>query len=176
MNARVLSVDDVKQYQELRLEGLKIEASAFGSTYERETNFSLKDFEQRIEPSDSRFTVGGFDDARLVCIASFIRFQGAKSKHKGLLMAMYCKSSYRGTGIAKEVVRYLLERVEKLDGIEIINLAVVKENARAMAFYESFGFERYGTEPKAMFDGELYYDENLMALDLKGRKTSSAEH
>lgn len=80
---------------------------------------------------------------------------------------MYCKSDYRGTGITKAVVRHLIDQVRELDGVEVINLSVVTENTRAMAFYESFGFEVYGTEPKAMYDGKRYYDEHLMVLDLK---------
>ncbi|TVT27736.1 GNAT family N-acetyltransferase [Salinicoccus cyprini] len=167
MNIRMLDTEDAGQYQLLRLEGLKTDPSAFGSTYEREVGFSLEDFEQRIAPSENQLTVGGFDEMRLVCTASFTRSQEPKSKHKGSLVAMYCKSSYRGTGIAKEVVRHLLDRVRELKGIEMINLAVVTENTRATAFYESFGFEIYGTEPKAMFDGKKYYDENKMALDMK---------
>lgn len=128
---------------------------------------SLLDFEQRIGASDTQFTVGGFDEIDLVCTATFIRSQGAKSKHKGSLVAMYCKSDYRGTGIAKDLVRHLIDRVRELDGVEVINLSVVTENTRAMTFYASFGFEVYGTEPKAMYDGKRYYDEHLMVLDLK---------
>ncbi|GAB3059224.1 GNAT family N-acetyltransferase [Salinicoccus sesuvii] len=169
INIRVLDTDDAKQYLLLRLEGLKTDPSAFGSTYAREIELSLTDFEQRIEASDTQFTVGGFDGAELVCTAAFIRSQGVKSKHKGSLVAMYCKSEYRGTGIAKEVVLHLIDQVRGLDGVENINLSVVTENIRALAFYESFGFEIYGTEPKAMFDGERYYDEHLMSLNLKDR-------
>ncbi|MFC3418683.1 GNAT family N-acetyltransferase [Salinicoccus hispanicus] len=167
MNIRVLDTDDAKQYLLLRLEGLKTDPAAFGTTYAREVELSLMDFERRIDASETQFTVGGFDEVELVCTAAFIRSQGAKSKHKGSLIAMYCKSEYRGTGIAKEVVSHLIDRVKEIDGVEVINLSVVTENARAAAFYESFGFEVYGTEPKAMSDGDRYYDEHLMTLDLK---------
>ncbi|MCG1010773.1 GNAT family N-acetyltransferase [Salinicoccus sp. ID82-1] len=128
---------------------------------------TLADFEQPIDASDTQFTVSGFDEAALVCTAAFIQSQGAKSKHKGSLVAMYCKSDYRGTGIAKEVVRHLIDRVKGMDGVKVINLSVVTENIRAAAFFESFDFKVYGTEPKAMFDGDRYYDEHLMTLDLK---------
>lgn len=53
-------------------------------------------------------------------------------------------------------------------GSWIYLLSVVTENTKTMAFNASFGFEVYSTEPKAMYDGERYYDEHLMVLDLKG--------
>lgn len=35
MNVRVLTEEDVNEFRELRLKGLKTDSSAFGSTYER---------------------------------------------------------------------------------------------------------------------------------------------
>ncbi|HDJ1506856.1 TPA: GNAT family N-acetyltransferase, partial [Staphylococcus aureus] len=72
---------------------------------------------------------------------------------------------YRGTGIAKNVVEFILEKARNLEGLKIINLMVVSENLRAKAFYESFGFKKYGTEPKSLFDESKYYDEDLMYLE-----------
>ncbi|CAM2823392.1 GNAT family N-acetyltransferase [Salinicoccus roseus] len=170
LDIRTLDKSDALAYRELRLEGLRTEASAFGSTYEREANFSLKEFEARIEPSEHQFTIGGFDDGTLVCTASFVRLQGDKVKHKGLLIGMYCSRSHRGTGMAEEVVGYLMDRIKKLEGLAVVNLAVVTENTRALSFYKKFGFRIYGTDPKAMYDGKRYYDENLMVLDLSEDK------
>lgn len=166
MNIRVLTEKDVNEFRELRLKGLKTDSSAFGSTYERENVFTLERFKTRLEQSDSKFVVGGFDDDNLVCIATFIRESGEKVKHKGMLVGMYCEKEYRGTGVAKGVVEFILEKARNLEGLEIINLMVVSENLRAKNFYESFGFKKYGTEPKAMFDGSKYYDEDLMYLEI----------
>ena len=63
------------------------------------------------------------------------------------------------------MVHFLLDRVREIEGIEQLNLAVVTENPRAKNFYESFGFVTYGTEPRAMFDGDRYYDEHKMKLE-----------
>jgi len=61
-------------------------------------------------------------------------------------------------------VSYLIDKVREIEGVEQLSLAVVTDNVRAKAFYESFGFKTYGTEPRAMFDGKKYYDENKMML------------
>lgn len=166
MDVRVLTEEDVNDFREVRLKGLKTDSSAFGSTYERENNFTTEKFKQRLESSDSKFVVGGFIDKKLVCIATFIRNSGQKDKHKSMLVGMYCEKEYRGTGIAKSVVDLILEKARNIEGLEIINLMVVSENIRAKTFYESFGFKKYGTEPKAMFDGSKYYDEDLMYLEV----------
>ncbi|WRN01198.1 GNAT family N-acetyltransferase (plasmid) [Staphylococcus aureus] len=141
MNIRILNKNDVNEFRELRLKGLKTDATAFGSTYERENGFTLEKFKTRLEESDSKFVVGGFDDGSLVCIATFIRKDGEKDKHKSMLVGMYCSKEYRGTGIAKNVVEFILEKARNLEGLKIINLMVVSENLRAKAFYESFGFK-----------------------------------
>lgn len=167
MIVRVLTNQDVEIYRELRLRGLQTEPSAFGSTYEIEVKLPVRNFEERLTPSTDRFVVGGFDGEQLVCVASFVRSTGPKSNHKGSLQAMYCDKQYRGTGIARDVVNDLINRVEELEGVKQVTLAVVAENTRAFAFYQSFGFEVFGTEPKAMFDGEKYYDEHKMILHLR---------
>nr|WP_280531280.1 GNAT family N-acetyltransferase [Staphylococcus aureus] len=165
VNIRILNKNNVNEFRELRLKGLKTDATAFGSTYERENGFTLEKFKTRLEESDSKFVVGGFDDGSLVCIATFIRKDGEKDKHKSMLVGMYCSKEYRGTGIAKNVVEFILEKARNLEGLKIINLMVVSENLRAKAFYESFGLKKYGTEPKSLFDESKYYDEDLMYLE-----------
>lgn len=77
---------------------------------------------------------------------------------------MYCEIEFRGTGVAKEVVDLLIEKAKKINNLLIISLMVVSENQRAISFYNSFGFKKYGTEPMAMYDGERFYDEDLMYL------------
>ena len=58
-----------------------------------------------------------------------------------MLVGMYCEKEYRGTGIAKGVVEFILQKARNLEGLEMINLMVVSENLRAKTFYESFGFK-----------------------------------
>lgn len=128
----------------------------------------MESFEQRLEQKSTQFVTGGFDGDKLVCIASFIERSGPKSGHKGELQAMYCDKEYRGSGISRKVVDFLIGQVREMEGVEQLNLAVVIENQRAKKFYESFGFETYGTEPKAMFDGEKYFDELKMKLEFEG--------
>lgn len=166
MDIRILSEHDAIEYRSLRLKALKTEPSSFGSTYERESEFSLDKFKKRLRPADNNFVVGAFNEDTLICAATFIRMDGTKDRHKSMIVGMYCDEEHRGTGISRDVVDFLLEETQKIDGVEMVYLSVVSDNQRAKNFYHSFGFKVYGTEPKALYDGDRYYDEDLMYLEL----------
>lgn len=166
MEVRILSEEDLEAFRALRLLALKTNPEAFASTYNREAEFPLDRFKSRLSTDAGNFVVGGFTEEKLVCNASFLRSQGEKSAHKGMIVAMYCDRDYRGTGVAQAVMQYLLDEARNIDGLVKVDLTVVSDNHRAKAFYESFGFTMYGKEPMAMFDGEHYVDEYLMTLAL----------
>ena len=134
MNIRILNKNDVNEFRELRLKGLKLMQLLSGLHMKEKMVLLWKNLKTRLEESDSKFVVGGFDDGSLVCIATFIRKDGEKDKHKSMLVGMYCSKEYRGTGIAKNVVEFILEKARNLEGLKIINLMVVSENLRAKAF------------------------------------------
>lgn len=165
MEIRILSNEDVEAFRALRLLALETNPEAFGSTYEREFNFPIERFNERLSTESGNFVVGGFMDGKLVCNASFLRGQGQKNAHKGSIVAMFCDAAYRGSGVAKSVVQFLLEEARNKSGVIKVDLTVISENNRAKAFYEGLGFKMYGTEPKSIFDGERYLDEDLMSLE-----------
>lgn len=167
MFCRLLNEDDYIQFRALRLEALKTDPAAFATTYEEKKNAPDDSYKERLKHTDTQFTVGAFDGSSLVCVASFLRHSIPKMKHKGMLLSMFCKPDYRGTGIAKELVQRLKREVLQLKDIETLLLMVLSENERAKQFYTGLGFIKYGTEPRAMYDGQRYYDEDLMFLDLR---------
>jgi hypothetical protein len=60
-------------YQDLRLSALKINPEAFGSTYEKEVKITLGTVKERLQPTIDKFTLGIFDDRKLVGIVTFMR-------------------------------------------------------------------------------------------------------
>lgn len=79
---------------------------------------------------------------------------------------MYCHPKYRGNGIAESVVNKLLQDASELSGLKMIDLSVLSNNNRAVDFYRKMGFEKYATEPMAIFDGIDYYDEDMMRFEI----------
>jgi len=112
------------------------------------------------------YVVGAFDERfRLIGVGGLARSSGAKTNHKALLYGMYVTAACRGAGVADGVMRLLLSEAGR--SVEIVTLTVVSDNARALRFYERWGFRAYGVEERAVKIGEGdYLDETLMALRL----------
>ncbi len=161
---RQLTPADVQSLREIRLEGLRLNPEAFGSTIEDEESAPLEKYSTWI--ANSRM-FGAFDDAHIVGIVAFGVFTGRKDSHKGWLRAMYVRSSHRRTGASRLLVQAVLDAARQR--VEIVQLAVVSTNLPAIRLYQSFGFRQYGLEPRALKYNNLYSDEILMSLDLASR-------
>jgi ribosomal protein S18 acetylase RimI-like enzyme len=152
---------DVVLYRDIRLEALKASPEAFGSTFETEDAQPLNWFSDRLGGSE---LLGAFCDAQLVAIAGFAIQQGQKEAHKGILWGMYVRPAARRTGIGRRLVEAIVDLAR--DRVELIQLAVVRDNAQARRLYTNLGFREYGVEKNALKQDGRYYDEVLMAKDL----------
>ena len=160
---RRLGALDAASYRELRLEGLKTHPEAFGASFDDEASKPLSWFQDRLE---NNMVFGGYtDDGTLVGVAGFRVPASAKSSHKGFLWGMFLKPEVRGTGLAKLLVKRVVEQAENV--VEEILLTVVVSNIAAVQLYKGLGFEEYGLERRALKIGNHYHDELLMALPLK---------
>ncbi len=152
---------DVVLYRDIRLEALKANSEAFGSTFEIEHAQPLSWFSARLGSSE---IFGAFCDATVVAIAGFAIQQGQKMAHKGMLWGMYVRPAARRTGIARRLVEFIIDLARHR--VELIQLAVVRDNAQARGLYASLGFREYGVEKNALKQDGRYHDEVLMAKDL----------
>ncbi|NMO98189.1 GNAT family N-acetyltransferase [Paenibacillus lemnae] len=167
MNIKILKESDAKQYQELRLNGLKTNPEAFGSTYERESKFSLETVIDRIRPAVDKFVIGAFHESGLlVGIVALARESGIKTTHKANVYGVYISKEMRRTGIGKALLLELIRIAKDIEGLEQLNLSVVCDNEPAKELYKSVGFKTYGIEPNALKFMGQYYDEDLMVLQL----------
>lgn len=165
MNIRILDESDAKAYQELRLNALKNNPEAFGSTYEREVEFTLETVIERMKPTSDKFVLGACDDSgSLVGIVAFVRESGLKTAHKGNVFGMYIAPEMRGQGIGKSLMRELITKARGCEGVEQINLAVMSKNEIAKKLYISLGFKVYGEEKNALKYNGVYFDEDFMVL------------
>jgi RimJ/RimL family protein N-acetyltransferase len=163
---RKLDLNDLSQFIDLRLKALKEVPEAFASTYQKECDLQEEVFANRLKITDNQFTIGAFADNQLIYVAAFFRETREKTKHKGNVVAVYCLPEYRKKEIATKVMETLIAEVRKIPDLAVLNLSVVSENKQAKYFYEKLGFVVYGTEPKALFDGQKYFDEYLLQLSL----------
>ena len=154
---------DAGLYRDIRLEALRANPEAFGSTFETENAQPLSWFFDRLGTST---VLGAFRDTKPVAMAGFAIQQGQKRAHKGLLWGMYVRPVARGTGVGRRLIEAVLDLARQ--HVELIQLTVVKENAQARRLYASLGFLDYGLEKNSLKQEGRYYDEVLMAKNLLG--------
>jgi ribosomal protein S18 acetylase RimI-like enzyme len=158
---RRLAAGDAEIFRDIRLEALRRNPEAFGSSFAAESINPTSWFADRLSRSS---VLGAFRAAELIGIAALVIQSGEKMAHKGSLVGMYVRPDARRAGVG----RRLVEAVIDLAGqhVELIQLSVVEENEIARRLYSGLGFVQYGMEIHALKQGGRYYDEILMAKDL----------
>jgi RimJ/RimL family protein N-acetyltransferase len=163
---RRLTPSEGAAYREIRLEALRLNPEAFGSTFEAESARPLAHFSERVAGCP---VFGAFRDAEIVGMAGFLGREGAKDAHKGYLWGMYVRAGARNAGVGRKLAEAVIEHARR--HVEVPQLDVVCENEAARRLYASLGFVEYGIERKALKHAGRYYDEVLMSKDLASDAT-----
>jgi ribosomal protein S18 acetylase RimI-like enzyme len=158
---RQLTATDLESFRELRLQGLRLNPEAFGSTFEDEQSAPPEKYSGWLTNSA---VFGAYQNSQLVGTASFTQLSGLKDSHKGLLRAMYVRPTARRSGAGRQLVQTIIDHARPI--VEQLQLTVVSTNEPALRLYQSFGFRQYGLEKNALKHNGLYSDEILMFLDL----------
>ena len=134
-------------FKAVRLRALREDPFAFGSTYEKESQFADSEWLARAEGMNGDQRIGFLAvDGETTCgIAGALLDQGdPKRAH---LISMWTAPTHRQQGIG----RLLVERVlgwAHTRNVDTMLLMVTRNNGPAIAFYERLGFTRTGrTEP-----------------------------
>lgn len=93
-------------YREIRLEALRRNPEAFGSTFEVESARPISSFSERLSGSA---VFGVFDDASLVGIAGLKIAEGPKDAHKGMLWGMFVRANARNAGVGARLLEAIID-------------------------------------------------------------------
>lgn len=161
---RKLNSDDAPDFKALRIEAAGESPASFYFDAEELRSTSISDFETQLRSSELQSVYGAFGGRELVGIIGLQRDAKKKIRHRAKVWGVYTKASYRGQGIARELMRALLDDVRSSGKFSLLYLSVHVRNIAAKALYRSIGFETYGLQRHSMLvDGE-YIDEELMEL------------
>jgi ribosomal protein S18 acetylase RimI-like enzyme len=166
MRIRPLTEADAPTWRELRLRMLREHPDVFGSAYEEQVSWPVERFAQRLRDADTsdNLLLGAFDDEQLAGSVGMSREQGAKVRHKAIIVSVYVAPEARGRGVARALFDEVIARARAVPDLEQLQLAVTTHNTAARGLYASLGFESYGVEPHALKLPDRYLDEDLMVL------------
>lgn len=166
MDIRKLGPEDAEAFAAVRLEALKNDPDAFGSTYDDEKYRPMEEWRARLSPGNEGENgyFGAFADGEIVGTIGYFRHKGTKARHKAAIVSMYVRQDHRGTGMAAGLMQAALEYLKGLGDIDQVQLAVVSSNPAAVRFYEKMGFQVYGLEKRALKAGNRFFDETHMYL------------
>ncbi len=166
-----MTVADAAAFWALRLEALRESPEAFGSAYEESVVRPLGEAEERLRslsPHEGSFVLAAVaESGALLGMLGVRREEGMKVRHRAYVWGVYVRPEARGQGVARALLERALAQARAVPGLEQLHLAVVSENAAAMALYTSLGFTRYGVEPRALSVNGRYLDEVMMVLRLR---------
>ena len=154
---RLLTPADAPVYRDIRLEGLKTNPEAFGSTFEREDAMPLSWYSERLIKGN---VFGAFLDGELVGVAGYWVQEGEKVSHKAALWGMFVRPKARNAGLGRRLVQAIIDHASGL--VELLQLRVESGNQAAQRLYQKMGFSEYGREMKALKQDGRYFDEILM--------------
>ena len=143
---KITSVDAVA-FKAVRLRALQDAPYAFGSTYEKESQYADSEWQDRVARMNSDRGAGFLAvDNEIECgiVGAFLDQDDVKRAH---LVSMWTAPTHRQRGIGRLLVKEVLDWAHGRNAHTVL-LMVTSKNEPAIRFYERLGFSKTGrTEP-----------------------------
>ena len=144
-------------YKNLRLESLKKDSAAFGSSYEEEKKLPGAEWKRRTGN-----TLFALSNGKPIGMIAYVFNNKRKIRHIANIYGFYVKEKYRSRGIGKKLIEMALSSIMKNKDIIKINLNVNLKQKSAVRLYKKFGFKIVGIMKKDLFVNGKFYDELIM--------------
>lgn len=135
-------------FKTLRLEALRLEPSAFGSTLAEAITWPDSCWIQRLT-GEGTVDLAVRAGNRLVGMVGAWFPAEPEDAGIAIVSGMYVTKDFRGTGLARRLVHDLIDRVATRPDIQILRLWVNQDREPARRLYESCGFRAvFGPAPE----------------------------
>jgi len=151
-----------KEYRKLRLEALKAEPSAFGSSLEEESGFTEDVWRKR-----TKGVLFAVSEGKPVGLLSYVFEDRVKTRHVAHIYSVYVTPKYRGRGIGNRLLKRALAEIRRNREAVKAQLSVNSLLRPAVAMYKKAGFEVAGKARKELKIGGRYYDLLLMEKEIR---------
>jgi len=131
-----LPPDRWREYRSIRLEALRKDPQAFGSSYEKTLELPDKEWETRLLSTRVRMLFAS-DSGEIVGLMGIVL---DVAEGKSSIVAAYVRESHRRRGIGKRLLEALFEIALNETEIPSIDLSVNGEEAPAVELYRAVGF------------------------------------
>jgi len=167
MVTRVLTDADAAAFHQVRHRGLHEEPEAFGMAPEEMSSVEAlaRQFKAQASGHDA-FIMGAFTPD-LVGTVGCRREPRVKRRHVALIWGVYVLPEHRGGGFGRRLFLDTLARAREWPDLEQLWLDVTATNLAARTLYLSCGFQVIALRRKTLKVAGRYYDEEMMALDLR---------
>lgn len=172
LHVRALDEADLEAYKALRDHVLAHHDEAFTSDAATEAQRSAQSYRARMGGevhcySAGDFTLGAWRGDRLVGAISCERDPRTKVQHIGHIIGTMVMKDQQAQGVGRALLDALIARASTDDELHQLTLSVTASNRAAVRLYESAGFSRYGTLPRAIRVAGRFLDKDLMLLNLR---------
>ena len=149
---RKLPADRWRDFRDLRLEALKSDPSAYGSSFEETKKLREAEWRRRI-----RSVLFALSDDRPIGMIVYVFDEGLKTKHIAEIYGFYVSANHRGEGIGSRLLERALLLIRKNRRIIKVKIAVNPEQRVAVKMYKKAGFVVTGRVKKELkVDGRFY--------------------
>ncbi|TSA85920.1 GNAT family N-acetyltransferase [Deinococcus detaillensis] len=163
---RLLQAKDAAPYRELRLRALTEDPAAYLTSAEEYAQRSPDEIAARLGATEQALTLGAFLKTKLIGMATLVRLERYKQRHRADVVSVYVAPEARGRGVAAELMRRLIDQARQQKGLEVLGLRVTETQVAARRLYEKLGFELWGVQPDALRKGEAALTELHLQLKL----------
>lgn len=163
-----LQPENWKHYRDLRLRALQEDPQAFSSTYEENSKRSDAFWQERIKNTfikDTQWLVfAKLNDNLVGMVGAFVE----KEPDNAHVISVYVIPEERDRGIAKLLMKELLNKIKTNDIIKKITVDVNSEQKAALNLYKNFGFHVIKQYRMKLGDGKEHdlYQLQMLANEI----------